>query len=81
MFVPERINGAFIGANGNGATLTKSGKYKSVCNLGGCVRTLGYFDTQLDASLRYKQEKELHIRNIAEEYKDKIPIKLYGIIP
>lgn len=38
---------------------------------------LGYFDNPHEAFLMYKFNKELVIENIAKEYKDKIPNKLY----
>ena len=38
---------------------------------------LGYFDTANEAFEAYKQAKEAYIKEIADEYKDKIPAKLY----
>jgi len=41
------------------------------------VSYLGYYNTKQDAFLKYKEEKEKYIKQIADEYKDKIPKKLY----
>ena len=40
-------------------------------------KTLGYYNTSEEAFLVYKQFKEKYIRQIANEYKDLIPNKLY----
>lgn len=38
---------------------------------------LGYFNTPEEAFNAYKEFKEQYIKQVAEEYKDKIPNKLY----
>ena len=38
---------------------------------------LGYYDTIEEAFLVYKQFKEKYIKEVADEYKDLIPSKLY----
>ena len=80
VFVPQKINSLFVKRNklrGNlpiGVTKCKSNnKYVSQCKH---IR-LGYFYTPHEAFLMYKLNKELIIQSVAEEYKDKIPNKLY----
>ena len=41
------------------------------------TKYLGYFDTPDEAFKVYKQAKEEYIKEVADEYKDKIPAKLY----
>ena len=41
------------------------------------LKHLGYFDTADEAFEVYKQAKEGYIKEVADEYKDKIPSKLY----
>ena len=38
---------------------------------------LGYYGTPVEAWYEYKTYKELYIKQIADEYKNKIPQKLY----
>ena len=40
-------------------------------------RNLGYFETPKEAFKSYKTFKEQYIKQVADEYKDKIPKKLY----
>lgn len=82
-FVPERINRLFIKSG------KRKGKYPiGVCyhankfqasfgNIEGKSNYLGLFSTIDEAFQAYKQAKELLIKEIAEEYKDRIPEKLY----
>ena len=41
------------------------------------VKHLGYFDTANEAFEAYKKAKENYIKEVADEYKDKIPVELY----
>ena len=41
------------------------------------TKHLGWFDTANEAFNAYKQAKEEYIKEIADEYKDKIPVELY----
>ena len=83
IFVPQRINGLFIKNNRNRGdspigVMPYYNKYKTQCNdTNGDVIHLGLFDNPHDAFLMYKINKELLIQCIANEYKDKIPQKLY----
>ena len=89
IFVPNRINVLFTNckkARGKyplGVIKTKDGKYRARCsvyykeankskNIG-----LGRFNTPEEAFYAYKEFKEQYIKEVADEYKDKIPKKLY----
>ena len=43
----------------------------------GKVITLGTYDTPEEAFFAYKKAKEAYIKEVAEEYKGKIPYRLY----
>lgn len=87
IFVPHRINSIIISCNSrrgkypigvttnNGKITAKysrlqpNGKSKSI--------SLGIFDNEIKAFHAYKEAKEKYIKEVADEYKDKIPNKLY----
>lgn len=86
VFVPQRINKLFIKSNKSrgehpiGVSYDKNrNKFTSQCskqylnNIG----YLGSFETELEAFNVYKEFKENYIKQVADEYKDKIPKKLY----
>lgn len=86
VFVPQRINLLFTKRDndrGNtpiGTYKNKRGKIISQC----CVYEkqnkrvyLGSFDNQIEAFNVYKQFKESYIKQIADEYRELIPQKLY----
>jgi hypothetical protein len=86
IFVPQRINSLFvkndrrrgelpIGVNYN----KKRNKYRAQCNyLSYGNVTLGSYDDPKEAFYKgYKPFKEKYIKEIADEYKDKIPQQLY----
>ncbi len=83
-FVPQEINNLFTKSNmarGNlpiGVNLKKaSGKYGSQLQLNGTIKFLGYHDTIEEAFQKYKEAKELHIKELANKWKDKISEKVY----
>lgn len=83
VFVPQRINSLFIRntlTRGNqpiGVTL-KDNKYRaSISNFKSGHVHVGNYNTPEEAFQSYKVNKEKQIKQIAEEYKDKIPAKLY----
>ena len=84
VFVPERINTLFVKSNSSRGNLPigvcKNGN-KYVSFLKGYKQAkngyLGMFNTIEDAFYTYKKTKEEYIKQIANEYKVKIPIKLY----
>ena len=82
VFTPQRINTLFTkcdGSRGNypvGVYYHRK-KYNSHCNINGKRKHLGCFDTPEEAFQVYKKFKEKYIKEIAEEYKNVIPQKLY----
>lgn len=80
IFVPIRINSLFIksdkirGSFAIGVTKRKN-KERYVATSGG--KFLGGFKTEIEAFQKYKEEKEKNIKQIADEYKTKIPKILY----
>lgn len=66
----KRRNGLPIGVYSNGRAF--------ISNLGHSY--LGTFKTKEEAFYCYKREKESHIKNIADEYKDKITEALYNAL-
>lgn len=85
-FVPNRINVLFtksdatrgdypIGVNWN----KRVNRFRAYCQISlGKQKYLGYFDTQEDAFYKgYKPFKEDYIKEVAEEYKQDIPLRLY----
>jgi hypothetical protein len=84
IFAPHSINLLFIKRNamrGNlpiGVFLQQSGKYLASCSiLHRKIKRIGLFDTSEEAFAAYKEFKEQLIKDVADEYKDKIPKKLY----
>lgn len=85
IFVPIRINALFVKSNelrGEypiGVTFDKlMNKYTAQCNMGtGVNHNIGYYSNEKDAFYAYKKFKESYIKEIAKEYKNKIPNKLY----
>ena len=87
IFVPHNINSLFIKSNKTRGTLpigvTKNGnKYMARCNcvdeFGNNIRkTVGRASTSEKAFELYKDFKESYIKQVADEYKDKIPMELY----
>ena len=92
IFVPERINKLFTKRQNDrgkypiGTCWHKpSNKFIAQCSVLDKENNrkeihLGYYDTSEEAFLVYKQFKEKYMRQIADEYKDLIPQKLYEIM-
>lgn len=81
LIVPQRINMLFVEKRKysdlpTGVKRTKSGKYTSTYN----GRHLGTFDLIEDAAIAHDIEKKKTITEIAYDYKDKIPEKLYNAL-
>lgn len=82
IFVPQRINNLFTKNDKCRGDLPvglyhDKKKYRAQCNVNGKQKYLGCFDTPKEAFQVYKKFKENYIKEIAEEYKDEIPSKLY----
>lgn len=84
MFVPKYINGLFTRRQNDRGEYPigvhihkKTGHFEARCStLEGRVY-LGVYNTTKEAYYVYKHFKEKYIKEIADRYKDKIPIKLY----
>lgn len=88
VFVPQNVNNLFRKRNKARGKYpigvykpNNSNKYKVYCNVFNNEKKqykyLGYYNTIEDAFNAYKKFKETEIKQIADEYKDKIPNKLY----
>ena len=84
IFVPERINILFTKSDASrgefpiGVYYDKQmNKYGAYCHIERKQKRLGFFDTPEEAFLVYKEFKEAYIKKVADEYKDKIPQRLY----
>ena len=88
VFVPNNINILFIKRNKARGKYpigvckpNNSNKFKAQCSIfynGKCQpKGLGYYNTPEEAFNTYKEFKEKYIKQVADEYKDKIPNKLY----
>ena len=78
LLVPQRINMLFMHKPNkyglpNGIQPTDSGKYYSKYN----GKTIGTFDTVEEAAIAHDKEKKKAVIEVANEYKDKIPDKVY----
>lgn len=89
LFVPTRINRLFIrnkscrGGLPIGVHMKQkvTPRYLATCaNIDGVVEYLGTYNTPTEAFLVYKNFKESVIKQVAEQYKDKIPELLYNIL-
>ena len=52
-------------------------KFLARCCTNGGDRTLGYYNTELEAFKAYKGAKENYLKQLAEKWKDKIDIRAY----
>lgn len=83
-FVPKLINTLFISGKKNrgdyplGVFYEKGkNKFRACMSFMGKSIKLGTFDSAEEAFARYKKYKEDFIRDIAEQYREKIPYKVY----
>lgn len=85
VFVPQNINKLFTKRQNDrgkypiGVSFDKKlNEFRSYCSYGnGNIEYLNLFNTPEEAFQVYKEFKENYIKQIADEYKDKIPKKLY----
>ena len=88
VFVPQDINTLFTKSDKARGKYpigvykpNDSNKFTARCNIfnngKSKLKNLGYYNTIEDAFEVYKKFKEANIKQIADEYKDKIPDKLY----
>lgn len=83
-FVPMKINNLFIQHKNSRNNLPigvryrkDKNRYEARCNVNNNSKTLGEYKTKEEAFYSYKNFKENYIKQIADEYKDKIPQRLY----
>ena len=86
VFVPKYINSLFTKSNAIrgklpiGVYYVAENKYSSDINKRGKRCHLGYYETPEEAFYVYKSYKERHIKQVADEYKDLIPQRLYDAL-
>ena len=85
VFVPQTINSLFTKRDNHRGNYPvgvyykkKNKKYIAQCNVNEKQKHLGCYDKPEEAFQVYKNFKEKYIKEVAEEYKDKIPEKLYN---
>lgn len=83
-FVPHAINTLFLNGKKNrgdlplGVHFDKSkSKYRAEMSFMGRPIKLGWFDSAESAFARYKEYKEDFIKDLAEQYRDVVPYKIY----
>lgn len=81
LIVPQRINMLFVHKPNkqnlpNGVRLTSSGKYNAKYN----DKTLGTFETMIEAAIAHDKAKKKSVIEIANEYKEEIPEKVYNAL-
>ena len=84
IFVPHRINSLFTKSDARRGDLPigvsyhkRNGRYVAQCTTLEGHKHLGYYHTQEEAFLAYKTFKEQYIKKVADEYKGRIPDRLY----
>ena len=82
VFVPQSINNLFVKRNNSRGNypigvFKEGNKFRASLGKGNRTIYLGAFNTPNEAFQVYKQAKEAYIKEVAEEYKDKIPCELY----
>lgn len=84
IFVPHRINSLFIKNDARrgdcpiGVSYHKRDKvYQANCKTLDGLKYLGSYNNSEDAFNAYKRFKEQYIKEVADEYKDRIPKELY----
>ena len=84
IFVPERINTLFVKCDARRGDLPigvyynkEKNKYQASCRVCNRSTHIGYYNTPERAFLVYKEIKEAYIKQVADEYKGRIPDRLY----
>lgn len=83
-FVPSEVNSLLVKRNNSRGVCTlgvyfnkTKGKFVAQLNKNGKLIGLGYFDFELEAFSVYKEQKECHIKEVANKWKDKIDPRVY----
>lgn len=84
VFVPGKLNnllldsGAMRGQYKQGVSFIKRrNKFVAGICINGKGKSLGYFDTEIDAHLAYKKAKEQHVKDSANHWRDDIADEVY----
>ena len=84
VYVPQRINKLFVKCDATrgkypiGVSYRKDkNSYETHCSTLEGRKFLGYYNTPDEAFQAYKEFKEAYIKEVADEYKGRIPDKLY----
>lgn len=82
VFVPKRINSLFVKNDINRGCLPigvkmESKKYVALYWKNNKFNRIGIFNTKIEAFNAYKVNKEAYVKEVANEYKDQIPERLY----
>lgn len=90
LLLPIKMNGALISRINQrgdfpiGVSYQKNGRYKNKyrasCGNGTKQIYIGHYSTPEKAFEAYKEYKENHLKNLAEEYKHKIPSEVYNAL-
>lgn len=82
VFVPQKINTLFVKSNSNrgeypiGVSKSRN-KFEAYITKNNKKINLGHYNTQEEAFSIYKAEKEKYIKEMADKYKEVIPLTLY----
>lgn len=86
-FVPREINSLLLKSNnsrGNtiiGVHLNKrNNRFQSQFSVKDKKQHLGWFDTELEAFLAYKEAKEAYVKEVANKWRDKIDPRVYDAL-
>ena len=84
VFLPKEINNALLKRDDDRGKcligvdfLNTQNKFRSRLNVNGISKHLGYFKTEIEAFNSYKIAKENYLKELAEEWKDKIDLRAY----
>lgn len=87
VFVPQRINGLIVNAKAIRGELPigvyydkQKKRYIANMNYEGKNLKIKHCNTPIEAFMWYKWYKEAYIRQVADEYKEFIPVKLYNAL-
>lgn len=85
IFVPKRINTLFVKRDNDRGDypigvcyLKDRDKYEAYCSTLEGIKYIGLYNTPQEAFQAYKTFKEAYIKQVADEYKGRIPDKLYN---
>lgn len=87
LFLPPMVNGVLTTTKAKRGNLPiwvsiykPNGKYKAQIERYNKKYSLGYFNNPIDAFLKYKEARELHIKDVAKKYRDIIDPRAYDAL-